>query len=273
MQILRDRDVIPSPGLRFHRETSWFALIAAIVLSVVVAAVAAFLTVTQAWASTWAIVGFAVWSAIMALPIHLCFRTFRASRRPESWRLAWTPDFLYLRFRSFQNYRFDPETPSVVAIPRREVAWIRNHTRLLESQDGDGNWSTRHKIRTLQIKLKASVKPAPLSEALKAEAARRDRKGIRYVHYPVTLHADAILHVELRRPATLLEQLRRYYPTTMDETAPLKHFRDMTREQKETHILDLLLAGQKVDAIKAAREVYGYDLATARKLVEELVER
>jgi ribosomal protein L7/L12 len=46
----------------------------------------------------------------------------------------------------------------------------------------------------------------------------------------------------------------------------------MSRDEKEGHILDLVLAGQKIDAIKAARELYGYDLANAKRLVEGLVE-
>lgn len=270
MQILRDRDVIPSSGLTFHRETPWSALVVGVVLVAVVLAVAGFLTVTGAWVSNWAVVGFAVWAAVMALPIWLYFRTFRASRRPESWRLAWTPDRLYLRFRSFQNHRFDPETPSTVAIAGREIAWIRNHTRTLEAQDDEGNWNTRYKVRGLQIKLKAAVDTTALSDALKAEATRRDAKGGRFNHYPVTLGDDAMLRVEIARPEPLLRQLRLYHAVTAPDDTPLTRFRDMTQDEKESHILDLALAGQKIDAIKAAREVYGYGLAEAKHFVDGL---
>lgn len=270
MDILRDRDVPPSPDLRFIYETSWSALTTGVVLLAAVAGVAGYLTSVDAWQSTWAIVGFAVWTAVMALPIWLSLRTFRASRRRDSWRLAWTPDRLFLRFRSFQNHGFDPETPSVVAIPRRETAWIGRYEQALETQDEDGAWSGRVKIKGLQIKLKTDVETTPLPDALKAEAARRDRKGARFNHYPVAVSRDGSLRVEIKRPDALLHPLRLYYTVAADMTVPLRHFRDMTHEEKEDHILELVLAGRQIDAIKAAREIYGYDLAEAKELVDGL---
>jgi hypothetical protein len=271
MQILCDHEVAPSHDLRFYRETRWSALFCGILLLAFVAAVFTFLTIGQAWESPWALGGFAAWSAVMALPIHICLRTFSASRRPESWLLAWAPDRMYLRFRSFQNFRFDPETPSVVYVPRREMAWLRGHMRTLQTQDTEGHWNTPIKIRGLQIKLKKEVDTTPLSAALKDEAKRRDRKGIRFNHFPVTLD-DGVLRVELRRPEALLRQLALSYPITVPDAVPLKAFRDMSLDEKESHILDLVLAGQKIDAIKAARELYGYDLADAKRMVEGLTE-
>ena len=272
MQILRDREVAFMPGVRVYRETRWGSLIAAVFLVSCVAGVVAFLTVTGSWESTWAIVGFAIWSAIMALPIHLCLRTFRASRRAQSWLFAWAQDRLYLRFRSYQNHRFDPETPSVVCVPRREIDWIRAYSQKLEAQDSDGDWNNTRMVKGLQIKLKGNLDTAPLSDALREEAKRRDHKGIRFNHYPVTLGAESILRVEVGKPKALLKQLAPYYTTTTGQEVPLKHFRDMTTDEKENHILDLALAGQKIDAIKAARAVYGYDLAQAKKMVEGLME-
>jgi hypothetical protein len=272
MQILRDREVAFTPDVTVCRETRWGSLIAFVFLLSAVAGVAVFLTITGSWASPWAIAGFAIWAAIMALPIHLCLRTFRASRRPESWLFAWAQDRLYLRFRSYQNHRFDPETPSVVCIPRREIDWIRAYSQKLEAQDSDGDWNNVLDVKGLQIKLKRNLDPAPLSETLAEEAKRRDHKGIRFNHYPLTLGAESILRVEVRNPKTLLKQLAPFYTTTTGQDVPLKHFRDMTTDEKENHILDLVLAGQKIDAIKAARAVYGYDLAQAKKMVEGLTE-
>jgi len=272
MQIVRDREVPFASDTTVIRGTSWGSLIAGVFLISAVAGVVAFLTVTEVWGSPWTLVGFPIWATIMALPIHLCIRTFRASRRPESWALAWAADRIYIRFRSFQNHRFDPETPSVVCIPRREIAWIRAYAQKLETQDGDGDWNGAIKVNGLQIKLKGDVDPAPLSEALVEEAKRRDHKGIRFNHYPLTLGDGSVLRVEVRNPKALLKQLGPYYTTTTGEDVPLKHFRDMTTGEKENHILDLVLAGQKIDAIKAARSVYGYDLAQAKKMVEGLME-
>ena len=41
-------------------------------------------------------------------------------------------------------------------------------------------------------------------------------------------------------------------------------------QQIETDILELALAGRKIDAIAMARQRYGYDLTKAKQFVEEL---
>jgi ribosomal protein L7/L12 len=45
----------------------------------------------------------------------------------------------------------------------------------------------------------------------------------------------------------------------------------MRREQQEQRLLQLAQAGQKIAAIKIARELYGYDLTQGRAFVEDLV--
>lgn len=272
MEILRDRDVTFSPQTAVYRETGWMSLVMGIVLLLVVAGAGVYVAGPTGASSLWADIGFLIWAAIMALPTLLAFRTFLASRRPESWLIAWANDRLYIRFRSYQNFRFDPDTPSVVCIPRREVAWIRPHAHSLETQDGDGNWNGFIKVKGLQIKLRPGTESTPLSEALSEEAKMRSPKGSRFNHYPVTLGTDGILRVELRRPNAVLTQIARFYPTRAGTDIPLTHFQDMTAAEKESHILDLILAGRKMDAIKAAREVYGFDIADAKRMVDGLAE-
>lgn len=272
MEIMRDRDTVFSPEINVYRETSWASLVMGIVLLVIVCAAGTYLVGPAGVSSLWAGAGFLIWAAIMALPILLAFRTFRASRRPESWLIAWANDRLYIRFRSYQNFRFDPDTPSVVSIPRREIAWIRPHTHKLETQDDDGDWNGSIKVKSLQIKLRAGTESTPLSEALTEEAKMRSPKGARFNHYPVILNADGILRVELRRPNAVMTRIARHFPTMAGTDIPLTRFHDMTAAEKESHILDLILAGQKMDAIKAAREVYGFDIAAAKRMVEGLAE-
>jgi hypothetical protein len=270
MKILCDRDVAAAPGLRFYRETSWSGLIAGVVMLGIVVGAAVFLYAEGALRPVWAILAFLLWATVMALPTWLFLRTFRASLRDDSWRLAWAPDELYLRFRSFQNHRFDPTTPTVVAIPRREVAWIRPHSQTLETRDDDGDWNGRYKVKGIQIGLRPEANTAALADALKEEAARRSPRGARFNHYPVTLGTDSILRVEMRRPGPLLKDLRLYYTIAAENAVPFTRFEDMTRAEKESHILDLVLAGRQIDAVKAARDVYGCDLAAAKTLVDGL---
>lgn len=270
MEILRDRDVDFPPDATVHRETSWASLVMGVVLLAVVGGVGYAVAVSYGPPGFWSGLGFLAWSAIMALPIMLSFRTFRASLRPESWRFAWTRDRLFVRFRSFQNYNFDPDTPSTVVIAHRDVDAVRTFKRKLATHDDDGGWNGSITTRALEIKLKKRVDTAPLQDALSEEAKRRSAKRSRFFHYPVTLEDDGILRVEMRKPEAVLKQLPPHFAVAAAQDIPRTRFEDMTTAEKESHILDLILAGRKIDAVKAAREVYGYDVAEAKRLVDAL---
>ncbi|MEM9681887.1 MAG: hypothetical protein AAF942_01360 [Pseudomonadota bacterium] len=259
--------------VRIYRETRWGSLATGLALTLVVAIAALIVTRETGWSSLWATIGFLVWTTVMALPIHLCFRGFAASRRQEAWLFAWAPDRLYLRFRSFHNFRFDPDTPSIVEIPRRDVASIRSFTETLETRDGDGNWKTPRTLRGLQLDLKQSSHLQKLADRLRDEANRRDARRSRVNHYPVTTRGDAIVRIELRRADDILKTMAPYYGTAVHMDLPLVRFDTMSPEQQQDHILDLALAGHKIDAIHAAREVNGGSLADAKRFVEELAAR
>jgi ribosomal protein L7/L12 len=47
--------------------------------------------------------------------------------------------------------------------------------------------------------------------------------------------------------------------------------RELGRAQQEERLLELAQAGQKIAAIKIARELYGYDLAQGRAFVADLL--
>ena len=273
MQFLCDQDFSPARDVRIYRETRWGSLATGLALTLVVAIAALFVTRETGWGNPWATIGFLVWTAIMALPVHLCFRGFAASRRPEAWLFAWAPDRLFLRFRSFHNFRFDPGTPSIVEIPRRDVARIRSFTETLETRDGEGNWKTPRTLKGLQIELEHSSHLQSLTDMLREEAKRRDTRGSRVNHYPVTTRDDAIIRIELRRANDILTTMAPYYGTAVHMDLPLVRFDAMSPEQRQDHILDLVLAGHKIDAIHAAREVNGGSLADAKRFVEELVAR
>ena len=67
--------------------------------------------------------------------------------------------------------------------------------------------------------------------------------------------------------------MTRYYPTGLDEHREGKAFADMSQSEREDHILALAGAGDRIAAIKAAREVYDCNLTEARRLVDELTAR
>ena len=272
MKILRDDEMPAEPGLNEHRETDWRGLAFGLLLTPVALGIMA-----APWIEGGALPG---WGLALALGLGLLmtifpyfgFRSYFGSRRPEAWRLRWSPEGIYLRFRSYHNWRFPADMPTVFYLPRREVAWLRLQSASLDKPDETGAWGhQRLKTKGLEIGLK-NLDPAPLADALRAERQQRHR-GFRVNDEPVKLTADGSLTVELRRAGQLLDQMTRYYATGLEEHRDGKTFADMSQSEREDHILALAGAGDKFAAIKAAREVFGYDLTKAKRLVEELTDR
>lgn len=272
MKILRDDEVPAPPQLQEHRETDWRGLAVGLVLTPLGPAVLAAPWLEPGPPAWWLVALSLVSGLLLMLFPYLALRGFQASRRPEAWRLRWSPEGVYLRFRSCHNWRFPGDTPSVFYLPRREVAWLRLQTASLDKPDEEGHWGhNRLKTKGLEIGLK-NLDPAPLAEALKAERLRRHR-GFRANDEPVRLTPAGTLTVELRQAAQVCEQLTRTYPTGLAEHREGKAFADMSQSEREDHILTLAGAGEKIAAIKAARQVYDCDLTEAKRLVEELTTR
>ncbi len=271
MQILRDAEMPPSDGMWTYRETAWQNLIFGMLMAGLALGCAGlpFMPeiVNDALGDYPAIIGVVLFGLIAKMALRL----FYASRRPECWQLRWSPEALYIRFRAYHNYRFPADTPSIVKLDRREIAWIRPRRHDLNAPDTEGSWSHWFTVKHLEIALRRTD-TAPLADALRAEAQQRDRKRSRFNHYPVTLHGDSV-HVELRSPKKVLATLSRYFPTTLAVETPAIAFEDMTTAEQEDHILALVQSGNTIAAVKATRAVYGCDLTTAKNLVDGLSAR
>ena len=272
MKILRDDEVPEEPGLSEHRETDWRGLTFGLLLTPVALGIMAAPWIEGGAVSGWGLAFALGLGLLMTIFPYLGFRSFLGSRRPEAWRLRWSSEGIYLRFRSYHNWRFASDMDTVFYLPRREIAWLRLQSESLDKPDETGDWGhQRLKTKGLEIGLK-NLDPAALAAALRAERQHR-HQGFRVNDEPVKLTADGTLTVELRRAKKLLEELTRYYPTGLEEHREGKAFADMSQSEREDHILALAGAGDKFAAIKAARQVYGYDLTEAKRLVEELTAR
>lgn len=269
MQILRDDQVPTLPEEQTLRETAWGDLASASAFAVLAAA---FVWLPY---SPWGyeVVGWVCWglAALFAGIAWLGFNGFRGSRDPKGWKLRWLADGLYVRYRSFRNRSFPPATPSVVYLPRREIAAIRPGRLTLVTIDSEGDRA--HWRRSgLQIELDG-VDTAPLARALADEARQRGPRGGRYKHQPVTLGRDGSLWVEARRNTRLLDALARHFQVASEQPEALRDPARMTSAEQQDHILDLLLAGDRMGAIRMARRLNGGSLAEAKALVESLADR
>jgi len=271
MEILRAAEMPPTDGMWTFRETAWQHLIFGILMAGLAIGCAGLPFMSEFEDNPIAAYPAIAGVVLFGLIAKMALRLFYASRRPECWQLRWSPEALYIRFRAYHNYRFPADTPSIVKLDRREIAWIRPRRQDLNAPNTEGTWSLWFTVKHLEIALRRTD-AAPLAEALRAEAQQRDGKRSRFNHYPVTLHGESI-HVELRSPRKALAALARYYPTTLAVETPATPFEDMTRAEQEDHILALVQSGNTIAAVKAAREVYGCDLTTAKNLVDGLTSR
>jgi len=272
MKILRDDEVPDQTGLNEHRETDWRGLAFGLLLTPLALGIMAAPRIEGGIKAGWGLALPLGLGLLMTIFPYIGFRSFWGSRRPEAWRLRWSPEGIYMRFRSYHNWRFPADMATVFYLPRREVAWLRLHYASLDKPDETGDWGhQRLKTKGLEIGLK-NLDPAPLADALRAERRHRHR-GLRVNDEPVKLTAEGTLTVDLRRAKQLLEPLTRYYPTGLEEHREGKAFADMSQSEREDHILDLAGAGDKIAAIKAARQVYDCDLTEAKTLVEGLIAR
>ncbi len=269
MEILRDDQVPPCEPRWIYRETAWSNL----VFGAVLAGIAGFLIVApwvfeqagNLWLAGLCLLGAAGFGAFA----RVGFGTFRASLRPGHWLLRWSPDGLTLRYRSLYNRGLPSDQPSAVLLTRDEVAAVGPATSLLDSQDGVGDWGFMRKQRCLEILPRDGLDLTPLKAALAHEAGLRSPRGSRFEHFPLTVTGDGALRLEMRHPERVCAALAAFFPVRA-ELREERRFDRLTAAEREEHILDLLLAGDKIGAIKAAREVYGCDLTEAKRLVEEL---
>ena len=272
MKILRDDEVPAPPDAESYQETQWTGLFVGLGLFGTAAPMIAWSLATDGWKSPWLISVVGIVALVVLLIGRFALRTFLASRRPESWRVRWDPSGLYLRFRSYLNNGFPANTPAVVHLAPREVGWLRVQDETLETPDEDGDWSLQRKHRWLEIGVK-NLDLDPLRDALAEEAKRRTLRGARVNDFPLSVTRDGTLRLQLRSPEILAHRLRLAYSVVLPEESQSVGFDDMSPGEKEDHVLALAAAGDKFAAIKAARAVYGFDLAEAKAFVEDLQAR
>jgi hypothetical protein len=205
----------------------------------------------------------------------------RASLMPSNWILRVAGDGLYVKYRSFQNHAFPADTPSVLFIPKREIAWIRGHRhRMLQpSRDDHGEDAVGRSY--LEIKLHGDD-TGDIADHLRTErqlwGAGIGGKG-KFRHYPVRLMTDAIVRIDWSGPDTSISPkidkaaaiLGRNYTIENEAQSEHQSFAMASRDEQESRLLEFAERGDIMSAVILARQLYGYDLTEARAFVEGLI--
>ena len=253
----------------------------------VAAAVMAASTIAIIRVSGQTIVGFLLlawitfWFAIFTLVL---FKVLRDRLRPTNWLVRLQTNGLQVKYRSYLNANLPEEDPIAVLIEFSEIESIRRHDierNIPGSTMGDDELRS-HVYAELQLRNKSQV--VELKTHLAGERQTPEpytktwyggRRKALSRHYPVQVTNEAVVRIEWGvRPGLpqFLDELKPY----MQSAAPVRSSVDyrkadeLPRKEQEEILLELLEAGDRIGAMRAARHLYGFDTTRAVQFLEEL---
>jgi hypothetical protein len=221
-------------------------------------------------------------AGVLLLGVVILHAFVLARFRSSNWLVQADDTGLYVQFRSYLNYRFPGETPTVAFIPYEMIrsARLARGTRTIPDGDSPSGVTTKP-VRLVELELTGDT--APLTQALADEQARcgpqwrqRGGRSTRYQHHPVRMFSPTTLQLEwevVPDPEALLDILRPHSTIqpeadrTQESVATLKR---LSRTEQEARLRELSETGQDLAAISLARQLYGYDLTQAKAFVEGL---
>src|SRR5580765_4505756 len=197
MQLLRSADTPLDRRDRVFQYSKPRALIGALALSGIAFGVTLFGWLKSLWLAYYV-------AAVIVIYLLILRKLVTARFRSTNWLVRMTDDGLFIKFRSYLNYRFSDQDPTVVFIPYSELSSAKLVKERQAIPDRDGG-NPRATIRTRRfIELQLADNSEPLADALAGESKRVFAKpadgganvSTRYQHLPVRLAAPNLLRIE-----------------------------------------------------------------------------
>jgi hypothetical protein len=221
-----------------------------------------------------------------ALLFLLLFRRYVTVRfHPSNWLVRMNDTGIYVQYRSYLNYDFPAEDPSVVFLSLGEIASARLIKERLETPNPSKPGSTQTQfLRHVELELPGET--APLADALQNERSEDaplekhwyGKSSTLYQDYPVVFSAPRLLRIHwdvVPGAHKFLDALRPY--TVIADTVSLKqdfsHLKRLSREDQQKQLRELVARGQSINATYAARNLYGCSLGEAKQMVDALREK
>lgn len=276
MQLMRLADVTATDRDRVYSYSRSHALLGSVTLLITAVATAVYSWANHVW------LGYYL-SAVILLSFFIFRKMVSARFRPSNWLVRLTDHGLFIKFRSYLNYHFPDQDLTVGFIAHSEIRsarFVLQKQEIPDRVDGDRP-STTIKTRKL-VELELASETNVLADALTRERAHAlDGKNLgkissRYHHLPVRLAAPDRLQIEwnvVPNAETFLDALSRH--TLIRQTQEAKkdfvNLEGLSRAEQESRLLELAESGDKIGAIAMARQLYSYNLTTAKDFVEGLV--
>jgi hypothetical protein len=211
------------------------------------------------------------------------WRNFRARMKPTNWLLRCNGSGVIIKYRSFENWRCPAEDVQAVGFDYSEIAWVRTVREQRSAPGLGGNRSKQLQYFTYLDFCLVSTDTSILETYLQAEqkAEPPGRFKTIYRDYPVEVLPGGIVRVRWSisagyrirpSPGKAIEYIGRHIKiVSADSTkVDLTHQSNLSPEEGDSKILKLAKSGDKMGAVKLARQIYGSSLSEAVAFVEKL---
>lgn len=213
--------------------------------------------------------------------VSMAASMLRRAFQPSNWILAFGPDRLWVKYRSYLNSHFPPDDLQIIELRFDEIESV-GLIRRKEVAPGSRKGKQIQFFKYLEFVLRQPF-GSVLSDALQAERSVKDNKNrkirLRYGDYPVLVKEENAFRVRVNsiRPGWkgLLSELQRNgiiiapeKRETEDYTIPLED-----KRRVEDQLIALAERGRTLTAVKLARRHYGMNLTEAKRFIDELSTR
>ena len=277
MQLMREADAPLGPRDRAFYYSRIQALSGVMILTAMAFGLTVFAHLKAVWPAYFI-------SAFIVVCLLIFQKVVTARFRPTNWLVRMTDNGLFIKFRSYLNFRFPDQDLTVIFVPYSDIRSAKQvkERQQLPSQNGRA-WGAPT-VRTRRfIDLELAGNSEPLAAALAHETKRVFAKladgganaSARYQHLPVKL-AGSVLRIEwdvVPSARSLLDALTRH-TLVQPPTESSKNFADLEglgRKEQEARLLELAESGDIIGAVALARQLYSYDLTTAKQFVDSLI--
>lgn len=225
-----------------------------------------------------------IFGAPLLIFMLLTRRMVAARFHRSNWLARMNMTGIYVQYRSYLNYRFPAEEPSVVLLPFGEIVSARLIKERVETPDParPGITQTQY-LRHIEVEVSCDTEP--LEQALqkeRAEPAPVERhwygtSSTVYRDYPVRVSEPKFVRIrwdvvpgarkflELMRPNTLIAD-----PVSL--TQNFTQLKSLSREDQQKKLRELIARGEIIAAIYVARRLYDCSAGQAKQMVDALCE-
>lgn len=276
-------DGLPAARLEVRQRRLASTIIASIATLIAIAAAMAPFLLYDDKGPFWPVLLAALWiGGFAALIGWLGLHSALSAGGPGGWVLRDDGAHLLVNLRSHLNTHFDPATPSVLVLPQRRVRSLSVvRERGVRTHVGDNGVIFENPIRREFLDIAFDGDTEAVIAALAAEKTRRGKAALgssRHNHSAVRLLADGTLRIawrdETNRLRPDLDSLRRQlslrYRFTEAQPGAQASIKTLGRADQESRLLEMVMRGQRMDAIALAKVLYGFDTTEAVNFIDGL---